>query len=411
MDKLKSLAMASAILFGCTFFAQTAQAQTTKDVYLSAQKAYKNGDYTTAITQLNKTERLLGATNLSIEYLKALCYYQTHDYEKCVSVADRYFSFKPAQGEDYKRIADIKKQAKEQIRLAAKAQRKKAPLTQEATVEWEKLKTSDSKSALQAFANKYAGTLQEQLAKHRYDTLAKNEAKAKKEKEKVNKINVLLNKYGMALVEGGDYKISKKETIAVKSFYIGKYEVTRDIWNVVMGKDISYLRQSGDDIEPNWVKTLYKRMDLPAEISNRIQIEDFITGLNQLTGKKYRLPTEMEWEYAACGGNKSKGFKYSGGDNPNDVAWYKKNSFYHWKHYTNEYWYDGDYPIIREVGAKLPNELGIYDMSGNVSELCLEGVYKGGDYWDEEKARLLIKSKSQQEKSYGSGIRLVLDVE
>jgi outer membrane protein assembly factor BamD (BamD/ComL family) len=165
-------------------FAATTQAQTARDTYLAAQQAYENGNYTTAVTQLNETERLLGATNVRIEYLKAMCYYQTRDYEKCVSAADRYFAFKPAQGEDYQRIADLKKQAQEKIQLAAEAQRKKAALVQEAAEEWEKLKTSDNKNALQTFADKYAGTPQEQLAKQRYDALAKQDAEVQKTKEK-----------------------------------------------------------------------------------------------------------------------------------------------------------------------------------------------------------------------------------
>ena len=77
----------------------------------------------------------------------------------------------------------------------------------------------------------------------------------------------------------------------------------------------------------------------------------FIYKLNSLTGKSYRLPTEAEWEYAARGGNKSKGYKYSGSNDIDDVAWYRYNS--------------GD--TLQMTGTKAPNELGIYDMSGNVS--------------------------------------------
>jgi len=102
----------------------------------------------------------------------------------------------------------------------------------------------------------------------------------------------------------------------------------------------------------------YKMGHLPVENAYWDEVQRFIDKLNKQTGKKYRLPTEAEWEYAARGGNKSKGYKYSGSDNFDDVAWYGWDSDS----------YGNSIRRTQPVGTKLPNELGIYDMSGNVSE-------------------------------------------
>ena len=123
-----------------------------------------------------------------------------------------------------------------------------------------------------------------------------------------------------------------------KNYYIGKYEVTQALWQVVMGNNPS--RFKGDD--------------LPVERVSWKRCQDFISKLNSLTGKRFRLPTEAEWEYAARGGNKSRGYRYSGSNTLGDVAWYGDNSG----------------SKTHAVGTKQPNELGIYDMSGNVSEWC-----------------------------------------
>jgi formylglycine-generating enzyme required for sulfatase activity len=125
-------------------------------------------------------------------------------------------------------------------------------------------------------------------------------------------------------------------SVTVNTFQIGKREVTQKLWELVMESKPSDFK--GDD--------------LPVESVSWEEAQIFIATLNGVTGRKYRLPTEAEWEYAARGGNKSKGYKYSGSNNIEDVAWYGGNS-------------GGK---TRPVGVKEPKEVGISDMSGNVWE-------------------------------------------
>ena len=130
------------------------------------------------------------------------------------------------------------------------------------------------------------------------------------------------------------------------NYYIGKYEVTQALWQAVMGSNPSCSK--GDN--------------LPVEQVSWNECQDFISKLNVMTGKRFRLPTEAEWEYAARGGNKSCGNLYSGSYNIGDVAWYHNNSG----------------SKTHSVGTKHPNELGLYDMTGNVSEWCQDNEYPGG---------------------------------
>ncbi len=134
-----------------------------------------------------------------------------------------------------------------------------------------------------------------------------------------------------------DEKPTHRVTLT-NDYYMGKYEVTQALWQAVMGNNPSNFK--GDN--------------LPVEKVSWKDCQKFISKLNRITGKTFRLPTEAEWEYAARGGNKSRGYQYSGSNNLSDVAWYMDNS--------------GD--KTHAVGTKQPNELGIYDMSGNVREWC-----------------------------------------
>ncbi|GBU20530.1 hypothetical protein R80B4_00408 [Fibrobacteres bacterium R8-0-B4] len=132
-----------------------------------------------------------------------------------------------------------------------------------------------------------------------------------------------------------------------KDYYIGKYEVTQGLWKAVMGSLPSSLTPSSSYGDGDNYPVYY--------VSWNDIVNDFIPALNRLTKKTFRLPTEAEWEYAARGGSKSKGYKYSGSNTLGDVAWYWDN----WGQSNNK---------THEVGKKSPNELGIYDMSGNVWE-------------------------------------------
>ena len=166
-------------------------------------------------------------------------------------------------------------------------------------------------------------------------------------------------KYNMVWVEGGTFSMGATSeqgsdaysdekpvhSVTLSSYYIGKTEVTQALWKAVMGSNPSYFE--GDD--------------LPVEQVSWDDCQEFIRKLNSLTGQNFRLPTEAEWEFACRGGNNSRGYKYSGSNYIDNVAW-------NW---------DNSGKKTHPVATKSPNELGIYDMSGNVWEWCAD---RYGDY-------------------------------
>ena len=175
-------------------------------------------------------------------------------------------------------------------------------------------------------------------------------------KPSIETINVKGVSFKMIRVEGGTFimgatpeqkddavrneKPAHQETVS--TFYIGETPVTNLLWATVMGSDSDSKSLNADSLFH------------PVNYKSWHECKTFIEKLNELTGKQFRLPTEAEWEYAARGGRLSKGYKYSGSNNIDEVAWYNGNS-------------DSK---LHAVALKKPNELGLYDMSGNVGEWC-----------------------------------------
>lgn len=166
--------------------------------------------------------------------------------------------------------------------------------------------------------------------------------------------------YKLRYVEGGSFTMGAlpgdtladadevRHQVSVNGFYMGETEVTQELWEAVMEKNRSKI----------------KGAKMPVEYVTYDMCKEFISRLNHLTGQTFRLPTEAEWEYAARGGKKSKGYLYAGSNNINEVAHTLENS----------------HDRIHSPVAQLkPNELGLYDMAGNVWEWCADWYRKTPD--------------------------------
>ena len=188
----------------------------------------------------------------------------------------------------------------------------------------------------------------------------------------------------MVRVEGGIFQMGAQHTDALGSnydaeaqddespvhevtlgnYYIGKYEITQQEWESVMGYDLE------------WSETYGVGERLPAYNVSRADALRFVEKLSVIAGLHFQLPTEAQWEFAARGGNRSTQYRYSGSNDVDDVAWHKDNA----------------QSMVHPVGAKLANELGLSDMSGNLWEWCLDAY---GQYPEATQTNPVVESGSQ----------------
>jgi len=229
--------------------------------------------------------------------------------------------------------------------------------------------------------------------------------KWREEHEEKRNVTFMVNgvSFTMVFVEGGNFimgsdTFSQEEKpaheVKVDSYMIGQTEVTQALWAAVMGHNPSL-----------FYKSRFHSDTLPVEFVSWEDCQQFIFKLNSLTGQHFRLPTEAEWEFAARGGNMSKGYRYSGSNDIDSIAWYWRNSG---KKYLKGSEYMDERRFLTKiqnnkcqthpVAQKKPNELGIYDMSGNVSEWTQ-------DCFDYYKSAYIINRRDTSEKKCSYRVR------
>ena len=269
-------------------------------------------------------------------------------------------------GDEYSKNDATLSQAKSKYEQAAAYERKYKGTRY--SDKFSKRASSSLKSVESRIAEKEAAAKAEAERLAREEAAREEEARRQKEeaerkRNEASYSNGILRvkdvEYPMVYVSGGSFDMGATSEqgseaydhekpvhrVTLSSYRIGKYEVTQELWEAVIGSNPSSS----------------KGARRPVESVTWDDCQEFIRKLNELTGASFRLPTEAEWEFAARGGNSSRGYKYSGSYNIDDVAWHCTNSI----------------GVNHNVGRNSPNELGLYDMSGNVCEWCSDWY---GDY-------------------------------
>ena len=282
-----------------------------------------------AITQTSE----YAAVERTADFLKALT--QETDYQQSGEVRDNQIAALGKKfGVKYVVVADVSEVFDEYF-IAARLINVETGLVEKA---FDETGQAESASQLVSLANKIASGLLSGISSGGRSNNVSSGGNV--ERFTVNGVT-----FEMVRVDGGSYQMGSYSgssdeqpvhTVNVSTFYIGKTEVTQALWAAVMGNNPSYFRGE----------------NLPVENVSWFDCQEFVERLSRLTGRIFRLPTENEWEYAARGGNKSRGYIYSGSDDLYRVGWYTENSG----------------STTHPVGQKLNNELGIFDMSGNVWE-------------------------------------------
>ena len=314
---------------------------------------------------------------------------------------------------EQERLAQQERQRQEEAR---KQRESEAKAEQERLAQQERQRQEEARKQQESEAKAEQERLAQQEQQRQEEARKQREAEARRRATSNQIIQVGNVEFEMVYVEGGMFRMGGTSeqgsdaydnerpvhSVTLSGFHIGKYEVTQGLWREVMSENPSYNKS---------------RDDYPVENVSWEDCQEFIRKLNARTGLTFRLPTEAEWEYAARGGRKSRGYKYSGSNSIGNVAWYDDNSGNH----------------THPVGEKKPNELGLYDMSGNVDEWCYDWygdytaeaqrnptgpvsgrnrLYRGGSYWfDAWYCRVSYRSGGAPgSRDFNIGLRLVLSL-